>query len=228
MNKVKKRISDFFLKFKYGTLMVLVGLVIAIFDIVSKVLTDGKSATVIDGFFSIVSSHNTGAAWSILSQHTWVLILISILFIAIILVANWFFKSKSYFYAVSLGLIVGGALCNLYDRIAYGYVRDFISLDFINFPIFNIADIAITIGAILICIFFIMLAIKEKKQKRNSEIDSKNLVVANACNEDKNDIKEEANEQATAVDVLETKKKVGSGKSQSKKSTTKKVKNENN
>lgn len=168
MSKVKKYLGDFFFKFRYGTIMVLVGLIVALWDLLTKVLTDGQSVTVIDGFLSFFSSHNTGAAWSMLSQHTWVLILISVIFIAVILVANWFFKSKNYFYAVSMGLIVSGALCNLYDRIAYGYVRDFISLDFINFPIFNIADIAITVGVILVCIFFILLAKKEKKEKRDN------------------------------------------------------------
>ena len=49
-----------------------------------------------------------------------------------------FLKTKTYFYAISMGILLSGAICNLYDRIAFGYVRDFIKLDFMNFPIFNI------------------------------------------------------------------------------------------
>ena len=58
-----------------------------------------------------------------------------------------------------MGLVLGGAFCNLYDRVVYGYVRDFISLDFISFPIFNLADCAITFGAIMLVIFFIVLMV---------------------------------------------------------------------
>ncbi|MBO7526901.1 MAG: signal peptidase II, partial [Clostridia bacterium] len=77
---------------------------------------------------------------------------------------NFFFKKKNVLYSISLGMILSGAICNLLDRITFGYVRDFIKLDFINFPIFNIADSAICVGVFLFCIFFIFYVQKKESK----------------------------------------------------------------
>lgn len=60
-------------------------------------------------------------------------------------------------------MIFGGAIGNLYDRIAFGYVRDFIKLDFMNFPIFNIADSFLCVGVFLFCIFLIFVEARSGK-----------------------------------------------------------------
>ena len=65
---------------------------------------------------------------------------------------------------ISLALVLAGALSNLIDRILFAYVRDFIYLKFINFAVFNVADMAITIGAILIIISILFL---QKKDTEN-------------------------------------------------------------
>jgi len=170
----KQKLCNFLYKFRFG--IIITGIVFStiIFDFISKAITDGKTKTIIDGFISIFSTHNTGAAWSMLSSHTWLLIVLSVVFLAIILTANYFFKSKNYFYAIAMGLVLGGAFCNLYDRLVYGYVRDFISLDFISFPIFNLADCAITIGAIMLVVFFIVLMAKEHKAEKQTNANGKN------------------------------------------------------
>lgn len=162
----KQKLCNFLYKFRFGIIIAGIVLSTIIFDFISKAITDGKTKTIIDGFLSIFSTHNTGAAWSMLSSHTWLLIILSIIFLIIILTANYFFKGKNYFYAIAMGLVLGGAFCNLYDRVVYGYVRDFISLDFISFPIFNLADCAITLGAIMLVIFFIVLMVKEHKSEK--------------------------------------------------------------
>ena len=173
MKKYKGQLGEFFYSFRYGTIMVAVGFIVTIWDLVTKMITDGKSYSLIDGVVSVSSSHNTGAAWSILNQHTWLLILISVIFIILLILANiYFFKNKNYLYATAMGLILSGAICNLFDRIAFGYVRDFISLEFINFPIFNIADIAITIGVILLCAFFLFCSKKEKDGQQKTNINN--------------------------------------------------------
>lgn len=165
----KQKVQDFLFKNRYGTIMVLVGLIVAFWDFTLKFLCDGQQMPVLNGFFSISSSHNTGGAWSIFSNLTWLLIVVSILFIVAIIVFNYFLKTKNYFYATALGLLLSGAFCNLYDRIAFGYVRDFIKLDFINFPIFNIADMAICVGVVLLAVYFIFIMPKlEKKKEQNS------------------------------------------------------------
>lgn len=181
---IKQKIGDFLFKNRYGTIMVFVGIIVAFWDFTTKFLFDEQQVSVINGFFSIFSTHNTGGAWSIFSNATWLLIIFSILFIVAIIVFNYFLKTKTYFYSISLGLLLGGAVCNLYDRIFLGYVRDFIKLDFINFPIFNIADICICVGVALVIVYFAFIAPKiEKKQKDEQNTVEENEPQISAQNE---------------------------------------------
>ena len=143
-------------------------------DLVSKHLIDkslgtvGASKEIINGFISFIYVHNSGAAWGILSDRPVFLIIISIiviaLFIAFYVLRLRKFKDKiSLWLSVSLGFIAGGCFGNLIDRIAFGYVRDFINFDFMNFPVFNVADICLTVGIILLFIYFIFFYSKEEK-----------------------------------------------------------------
>ena len=143
-------------------------------DLVSKHLIDkalgtvGASREIIHGFISFIYVHNTGAAWGIFSGRSIFLIIVSIiviaLFIAFYVLRLRKFKDKiSLWLSVSLGFIAGGCFGNLIDRIAFGYVRDFINFDFINFPVFNVADICLTVGIILLFIYFIFFYSKEEK-----------------------------------------------------------------
>ncbi len=149
--------KNFLFKNRYGTVMFLTGITIAFWDLILKFLSDGKTLPAIKGFFGIVSTHNTGGAWSIFSNATWALIVISILFLGLLIFFNYKLKRKNYFYAISMGLLLSGALCNLLDRLRFGYVRDFINLEFMKFPVFNIADMAICVGVFLLCVYFIFV-----------------------------------------------------------------------
>ena len=123
----------------------------------------GESLTVLS-VFDLVLAHNTGAAFSFLSDaggmQRW-------LFSVIAVVASvwivWLLRrhSAQTLFALALSLILGGALGNLIDRIAYGYVVDFLSFhwDEHYFPAFNLADSAITCGAFLM----ILDSFKERK-----------------------------------------------------------------
>lgn len=116
------------------------------------------------GIFNLVLAHNTGAAFSFLSEagglQRW-------LFTAIAIVASawitWLLRKHSaqLLFSWALSMILGGALGNLIDRISYGYVVDFLSFhwDAHYFPAFNLADSAITCGAFLL----ILDSFKEKK-----------------------------------------------------------------
>lgn len=168
--KVKNAISDFLFNNRYGTIMILVGLIVAFWDLILKFLLDGKIMNAIPGFFGIYSTHNTGGAWSIFSGSTIPLIILTSLFIVALIVFNYFFKNKNYFYAISMGLLLSGAICNLFDRIKYGYVRDFINLEFMSFPVFNIADIAICVGVFLLCIYFIFILPKRERIQTATQI----------------------------------------------------------
>jgi signal peptidase II len=138
-------------------LKLLIIAIIVIIDLITKIFLDNKYIDVIDGVLSFKSTHNTGAAWSILSEHTWILIVITIIFLVgfIYYDISTLKKNKSFLYTISFSMILGGAIGNLIDRIFLGYVRDFICLDFMNFPIFNFADIMLVIGVILLAIFIL-------------------------------------------------------------------------
>ena len=121
--------------------------------IISSYISLGNSIIIIKDFFSITYINNTGASWGILKNNTYLLIIFSIIAVLILIrYCNSFKKNRRNI--LGLGFLLGGILGNLADRILYGYVKDF--LDFYifnyNFPIFNIADIFIVIGVLLLII----------------------------------------------------------------------------
>jgi signal peptidase II len=94
---------------------------------------------------------NTGAAWGILRNSTFFLIIISIV---VVFYINRYFS----YHPLAVSILLGGTLGNLIDRIFRGYVIDYINIYIFNFPLFNLADIAISCSIILI----IWKMIKEK------------------------------------------------------------------
>jgi len=101
----------------------------------------------IKDFLNLSLVHNRGAAFGILKNQLFVFVIISLLAIALILY-HLKDKKKSRLSSISLSLILGGAVGNLIDRLRFGFVIDF--LDFRVWPVFNIADSAITIGVVLL------------------------------------------------------------------------------
>lgn len=163
--KIKQAFFNCMFKYRYATVMTLVGVIVVFWDLFLKSVTDQMNEPLINGIISVFSTKNTGAAWSIFSNNTTGLIVVTAIILCLILIANLFYKNKDYFYSISFGMVFWGAMCNLFDRIKYGYVRDFIKLEFINFPIFNIADIAITVGVILLCVYFVFIVPRKKNIK---------------------------------------------------------------
>lgn len=108
---------------------------------------------VIPSFFSLTLAYNSGAAFSFLGdQSGWQRWFLSGVAVAVsILLINWLSRMnrKEGWQACSMALILGGALGNLYDRVMHGYVVDFLLVYYDNwyFPSFNVADVAITVGA---------------------------------------------------------------------------------
>ena len=97
---------------------------------------------------------NTGAAWSILSEHTWLLTLIS----AVVSVALAVMLYKNYLTRHPIGktclaLVLAGAIGNLIDRALMGYVTDMFRTLFMDFPVFNVADICVVCGAFGLCFY---------------------------------------------------------------------------
>ena len=111
----------------------------------------------IDGLFHLTYVQNTGAAFSMLRGAQWLFALIFLVFtIAIV----WDFVKKSMpftkFERWLVLCIYAGGLGNMIDRLRFGYVVDMIALDFINFPVFNVADCFITCGCILLVLHLIL------------------------------------------------------------------------
>lgn len=121
----------------------------------------------IPNFFSLYYLKNTGAAFSILGNKTILLILISIFCLIVIKNAIKKLKRVNTLTIISLGIMTGGIIGNLFDRILYKSVIDYLSFNIFNysFPVFNLADIGITIGAILL---IIDLLIEEKEKKKSN------------------------------------------------------------
>lgn len=109
-----------------------------------------QSIPVIKNIFHITVVFNTGAAFGILRGKTNLLIYIGIVFILVFLIIVQKEEKKDLFAFVAYGLIFGGALSNMWDRIFLGYVVDYLEFKIspaVNIPVFNIADSCITIGA---------------------------------------------------------------------------------
>ena len=119
---------------------------------------------IIQNIFSFTLVHNRGAAFGILRDQVPFFIFASVLAIIIILL---YFKRCAFWDKIALSLILAGAAGNLYDRIVYGYVVDF--LDFKVFPVFNIADSAISIGGVLIAFSILRLSYMDMKQKNGNK-----------------------------------------------------------
>lgn len=137
--------------------------------LVLKNISPTATLHVIPGIFDFVFVKNTGAAFSILSDNTVLLGIISVIFC--IGVAMYWYKAKpeNTLMKLSLMLVFAGAFGNAIDRLARGYVIDFIKTAFMNFPVFNIADIAITCGAVLLAVYLILF---DKDGEGNGEKDS--------------------------------------------------------
>ncbi|MDR0696772.1 MAG: signal peptidase II [Christensenellaceae bacterium] len=151
------------LVFKIFFELLLVAVFLA-FDLLTKeliygqVIKSGNDIVVIDGIISFTHAENTGAAWSIFSGETlylgiFSLVLSVVFFIALLCLTNFRYKSIRF----SLTLILGGALGNCFDRLHLGYVRDFVELTFMNYPIFNFADSELVIGLSLLLFAIIFL-----------------------------------------------------------------------
>lgn len=116
-----------------------------------------------NSFFDLIYIQNTGAAFSILENSNILLIIFGLL--AVIVLIIFLLKNTEKISAFGnfwLAMLVAGISCNLYERISFGYVRDFFKLNFIEFPIFNISDIFINISVFAL----IFIIIKNKYLKR--------------------------------------------------------------
>jgi len=121
-----------------------------------------QSFKVFDKILYITVIPNTGAAFGILKDKTDLLVYLGMFFLLFFFRLVFKEKNKNLLFLISSGLIMGGALSNIYDRIFYGYVLDYIDLRF--WPVFNLADSCISIGIVLL----LFDSFKKKDETRNN------------------------------------------------------------
>ena len=129
----------------------------------------GDTKEFLFGLFQFRYTENTGAAFSSFADNKSILIVFTALVIILCLFVLLAKKVKEKIPVVCLVLIVSGGIGNLIDRIAKGYVVDFIEPLFMNFAVFNVADIFITCGAILLMCYEVATLIREKQAGRSGE-----------------------------------------------------------
>ena len=124
--------------------------------------------------FDLTLLYNRGAAFSFLSDASgwqrWLFAMIAVLVSTVIVVWLRRIERKHWWLGFALSMILGGALGNLYDRVVQGYVIDFISLHYQSyyFPAFNLADSAITLGAVVLIIDMLFLEAKRTSSKETT------------------------------------------------------------
>ena len=190
------------LRNKFIVMSVLI-VVILVLDLVTKYVIDGMyeegtGVSAIPGLFNIISVHNYGAAWGIFEGSQVMLIIMSLIFLGIFI---WYFiveKKKSWLFIVTFAFLFAGCLGNLYDRIVFGYVRDFIQFAFWqSFPIFNFADTFLTIGVIMFIIYLLIPLFKKQGKNKVMEAETGTIVVEEV---DKKDKKEKDAEKEIIID----------------------------
>lgn len=128
--------------------------------VVMTEMIEGQSIPILPGFFHLTYIQNPGAAFGMLAGKTWFFVGITLLVLLAMLLAHKWISQSGRLYQWALGLVAGGAIGNLVDRIRFTKVIDF--FDFRVWPVFNLADTAICIGVGLI----LLDAFREYKKEK--------------------------------------------------------------
>ena len=133
----------------------------------------GERREFLNGFIDLTYIHNRGGAWGLLYGKTYILIPITVIVmtVCIILYKKYGKKNKLLFWAIML--VLSGGIGNMIDRVFRdGNVIDFLHFEFLpSFPVFNVADCAIVVGAGLLILYFLIDSVKESKQKSAEKAD---------------------------------------------------------
>jgi signal peptidase II len=164
MLQVLRSQADIFLSLLTVSLIVFLDRFTKIFF--SDLLSTGESLPIIRNVLHFTLVHNTGIAFGLFKNHGVVFIIVPIIASVLLIYNIYYYKSNneelSRLYIVAFSLILAGAIGNLIDRICFGYVVDFVDLRI--WPVFNIADSAITIGAGIIAFSCIPWTEKKRSQ----------------------------------------------------------------
>ncbi len=169
----------------YLICLAIIGLVLTL-DLISKYLValNNSNTVVIPHLLKFYYTTNTGSAFSFLGDKEWAMpMFIALTFVVLAVILGYVVytivkkKQLSKWLLVAISLVVAGAIGNLVDRISFGYVRDFIFVFYntkIFTAIFNVADIALVVGVIMICFYLLFLdndAVFKFKKKKAQQVD---------------------------------------------------------
>lgn len=185
-NQTAERKTGFF---KPGEVIAIVCVIVAFLDQLSKlavieILSLHEDRVIIDGFFKLVYWGNTGAAWSLFRDNNELLTVISLLALLFLFFIRNKFETTTLTGQIAMGMIFGGIIGNITDRLLRGHVVDFLyfyiiqrSGNEIGFPAFNLADLSICLG---VAIMIILIMMKKETDEISKFPDLKNQVETQA------------------------------------------------
>ena len=132
-------------------------------------LQGNPSVSVIPWFIQFSYLENRGAAWGMFADNRWVFMTVSTVAIIAVCVYMFVKRPKSKLLCVSLAFIVGGGIGNMIDRVLLGFVVDFLEFTFMDFPVFNVADSFVCIGAAMLMLYMTILTVKEYKDEKRAK-----------------------------------------------------------
>lgn len=120
-------------------------------------ITIGGTKELWPGVVSLTHLQNSGAAWSLLEGKMIFFAIVTTIALVAMIYFLVIYGKNSIWFSLGLSLMIAGALGNFIDRMRLGYVVDMIRLDFFNFPIFNVADMCLTVGVAVVFIFILRI-----------------------------------------------------------------------
>ena len=131
----------------------------------------GESVPFLKGFIDLQFIENSGSAWGMLSGKTWILLTVTVVVMLVLITFMLKYGKSSKLLIWAISLVISGGMGNLIARIFRdGKVVDFLHFEFFpSFPIFNIADIAVVVGAGLLILYFLIDTVKESKKNKGKE-----------------------------------------------------------
>ncbi len=167
MKKQNKALTDYIIY----TCVIILGVVLDQLTkwLAVKFLKPIGSYAVIEDVFHFTFIKNRGAAFGMLSDNRWVFMSVSVAAIIILGIFLYMRKSPNLLYALSVCAVISGGIGNMIDRIALGYVVDFIDVQLIDFAIFNIADCFVCVGSAGLVVLLIVDIVKDSKKVRENK-----------------------------------------------------------
>ncbi|MBQ9757460.1 MAG: signal peptidase II [Clostridia bacterium] len=151
-----------------------IGFAIFVADLLTKILakthlSELGSVPLLEGVFHLTYVENRGAAFGMMQGRGLFFVVVALLFVAVAIWVSVKIKNKPPLLNLGISFMTAGALGNMVDRILSGYVVDFFDFALINFPVFNVADIFVCLGAGALAVFFVFFEEKWRKEQKGEK-----------------------------------------------------------